>query len=212
MCLQSCATLQPHGCSPSGSSVHGILQARLLEWAALPFSRGPSQPRNRTLVSCIADGFFTTEPLEKLKANWYFKPFCVPDSCLVLIGLTVHQAHGCEISVTIYGDWGRTSVPRAGWSWPGAAPSQVLSSCWSSFCSGEMEGTLPYRHQLPQGTRLFGAKKHPELWSTFGVTWSKSLKLAQASNSVHSISQPFWVCSLLRAGLLWRPLVVEVEF
>ena len=37
-----------------------ILQARILEWFAMPFSRGSSQPRDRTWVSSIADGFFTT--------------------------------------------------------------------------------------------------------------------------------------------------------
>ena len=42
-----------------GSSVHGILQARILEWVAIPFSRGSSQPRDQTLVSCIAGRFFT---------------------------------------------------------------------------------------------------------------------------------------------------------
>ena len=42
-------------CSPPGSSVHGILQARILEWVAIPFSRGSSWPRNWTLVSYIAD-------------------------------------------------------------------------------------------------------------------------------------------------------------
>ena len=52
-------SLQPHDCSPPGSSVHGILQARILEWVAMPSSRGSSQPRDRTQVSCIADGFFT---------------------------------------------------------------------------------------------------------------------------------------------------------
>ena len=41
-------------CSPPGSSVHGILQARILEWVAIPFSRGSSQPRDQTQVSCIA--------------------------------------------------------------------------------------------------------------------------------------------------------------
>ena len=41
-------------CSPSGSSVHGILQARILEWVAISFSRGSSQPRDRTQVSHIA--------------------------------------------------------------------------------------------------------------------------------------------------------------
>ena len=46
-------------CSPPGSSIHGILQARILEWVAFPFSRGSSQPRNQTGVSCIAGRFFT---------------------------------------------------------------------------------------------------------------------------------------------------------
>ena len=40
--------------------VHGILQARILEWVAFPFSRGSSQPRDRTQVSCITGGFFTS--------------------------------------------------------------------------------------------------------------------------------------------------------
>ena len=44
---QPCPTLcDPRDCSPPGSSVHGILQARILEWVAIPFSRGPSQPRD----------------------------------------------------------------------------------------------------------------------------------------------------------------------
>ena len=57
---QSCLTLcNPMDCSPPGSSVHGILQARILEWAANPFSRGSSRPRDWTCVSCIAGRFFT---------------------------------------------------------------------------------------------------------------------------------------------------------
>ena len=54
---QSCLTLcDPMDCSPPGSSAHGILQARILEWVAMPSSRGYSQPRDRTpfsSVSCI---------------------------------------------------------------------------------------------------------------------------------------------------------------
>ena len=53
---QSCLTL----CNPMDYTVHGILQARILEWVDFPFSRGSSQPRNRTTVSCIAGGFFTS--------------------------------------------------------------------------------------------------------------------------------------------------------
>jgi len=45
--------------NPPGSSAHGILQARILVWVAMPFSRGSSQPRDWTQVSCIGHGFFT---------------------------------------------------------------------------------------------------------------------------------------------------------
>ena len=49
--LQSCLTLcNPMNCSPSGSSVHGILQARILEWVAMPSSSGSSWPRDRTCL------------------------------------------------------------------------------------------------------------------------------------------------------------------
>ena len=57
---QSCLTLcSPKNCTPLGSSVLGILQARILEWVAIPFSRGSSPPRDQTQVSCIAGRFFT---------------------------------------------------------------------------------------------------------------------------------------------------------
>ena len=53
---QSCPTL----CDPMDYTVHEILQARTLEWVAFPFSRGSSQPRDQTQVSCIAGGIFTS--------------------------------------------------------------------------------------------------------------------------------------------------------
>ena len=57
---QSCPILcDPIDCSPSGFSIHGIFQARVPEWIAISFSRGSSQPRNRTLVSHIAGRCFT---------------------------------------------------------------------------------------------------------------------------------------------------------
>ena len=57
---QLCPTLSdPMDCSPPGSSVHGIVQARVLQWIAISFSRGSSQPRNQTRVSCIAGRCFT---------------------------------------------------------------------------------------------------------------------------------------------------------
>ena len=53
---QSCLTL----CDPMDCTVHGILQARILECVTFPFSRGSSQPRDQTHVSCIAGRFFTS--------------------------------------------------------------------------------------------------------------------------------------------------------
>ena len=66
--LQSCLTLcDPLDCSPPGSSVHGIIQVRILEWVAMPSSRKSSPPRDhtpRSLRSAMAGGFFTTSPDE----------------------------------------------------------------------------------------------------------------------------------------------------
>ena len=97
--LQSCPTLwDPMDCSPPGSSVLGILHARLLEWVAMLSSRVYSRPRGRTHVSCIssiAEGLFNTESLGKsivmptLELNSdLFAPFFLfsPFSCYVLKG------------------------------------------------------------------------------------------------------------------------------
>ena len=59
------AQLYPTLCNPlPSSSVRGILQARILEWVAIPFSRGSSQPRDKTQVFHIADRYFT------VRATW----------------------------------------------------------------------------------------------------------------------------------------------
>ena len=58
------------GYSPPGSFVHGILQARVLEWVARPSSRGSSQPRDGTQVSYIIGRFFATEPPAETKFNY----------------------------------------------------------------------------------------------------------------------------------------------
>ena len=63
---KSCPTLcNPMHYSPPGCSDHGISQARILEWVAISISRGSSQPRNQTHVSCIASGFF-------IKTVWHW--------------------------------------------------------------------------------------------------------------------------------------------
>ena len=68
---QSCPTLcNPVDCSPLGSSFHGISQARILEWVVIPFSRGSSQTRDQTQVSCIAGRFPPGKPTYYLLTFW----------------------------------------------------------------------------------------------------------------------------------------------
>jgi len=63
-------------CSLSGSSVHGILQARILEWVAIPFYSGSSPPRDQSQVSLIAGRFFTigaTKEAHDIPYMWNLK-------------------------------------------------------------------------------------------------------------------------------------------
>ena len=77
VCVQLCNPLD--GSLP-GSSVHGILQARILEWVAIPFSRGSSQPRDWTLVFCIAGSFFMVwAAMHPTLRNP--EPFCFQNLC-----------------------------------------------------------------------------------------------------------------------------------
>ena len=70
-------------CSPAGSSVHGILQARILEWVAIAYSRDYFWPRDWTWgspihVSCISGGFFTVEKTGKPYSSNKYNLFCTP--------------------------------------------------------------------------------------------------------------------------------------
>ena len=86
---QSCPTLcDPVDCSPPVSSVHGISQARILEWVAISFSSGSSRPRGRTHLSCVAGGFF--EP---------GKLFC---KCLFLSNQVTVEGWQCPWSFLFY--------------------------------------------------------------------------------------------------------------
>ena len=79
-------SLRPYGHSSSGSSVLGTLQARILVWVAIPFTRGTSWPRDQTWVSCVVGRFFTiwatskTHYSVKLQLKCYKFPYNFPDS------------------------------------------------------------------------------------------------------------------------------------
>ena len=69
LCLTVCASMD---CSPPGSSVHGILQVRILKWVAIPFSSGSFQPRDQTQVSCPGLLSCRQIPVEApVKSNYY---------------------------------------------------------------------------------------------------------------------------------------------
>ena len=91
---QSCPTLcDPMDCSPPGSTVHGILQARILEWVAIPFSRGSSWPRNQSWVSFIAGGFLT---VWATREAWGFKQ---RRKHIQAFWILVYTLSGCFFSV-----------------------------------------------------------------------------------------------------------------
>ena len=75
-CFSRVRLCNPIDLSMPASSVHRILQARILEWVAMPFSRGSSQTRDRTCVSCISclvDEFFNAESLLKLIVDFLLR-------------------------------------------------------------------------------------------------------------------------------------------
>ena len=114
---QLCPTLcDPMDCSPPGSSVHGILQARILEWAAV--SRGSSRSRDRTQVSHVAGGFFTI--WTTMEAPWDWIPFHMFMAFWICSSVKVPfiNSLACSSDVCLF------SVDFEGFS--------LCSGCWSS--------------------------------------------------------------------------------
>ena len=107
----------PMDCSPPGFSVYGILQARILEWVAIPFSRGSYWPRDRTQVSCIAGRFFTvwaTREVQYMCINQFFSScssfsfnisvlMLKPPWFFVVVVSPLHNLLFLQISITIEG-------------------------------------------------------------------------------------------------------------
>ena len=121
---QLCLTLcDPTDCSLPGSSVHAILQARILEWVAIPFSRGSSQPGDWTWISCIAGSFFTVWAIRETK----YKCFIQLQYWVITIHLLQQLAfpYGSDSKASAYslGDLG--SVPGLGRS-PGEGNGNPL--------------------------------------------------------------------------------------
>ena len=122
---QACPTLcNPMDCSLPGSSVHGVFQARILEWVAIFSSRGSSLSRDQTCVSCFAGGFFTPWAIGEALSGWwpgqdssveprsclFVYPFN-PNSSLLLPNL-LHSLCTNDIAMHSFSSFHIFSVPR----------------------------------------------------------------------------------------------------
>ena len=121
---QSCPTL----CDPMDNTVHGILQGRILEWAAIPFFRGSSKPRDQTQVSCIAGRFFTV---------WATRETCL----FILLHLTFCYAifinhrlnHAPSLQVSVkFSSWNKNSLEKM---WIRSNIYDKVLWFWSCSCS-----------------------------------------------------------------------------
>ena len=99
-------------CSPPGSPVHEIFQARILEWVAISFARGSSQPRDQTRVSCTAGRFFTDwdtrEDIIHFMANRWGKNG--NSERLYFLGLPNHCRWDCSYEIKRYLLLGRKAM------------------------------------------------------------------------------------------------------
>ena len=167
--LQSCPTLcDPMDCSPPGSSVHEILQARILEWVVISFSRGSSWPRDQTQVSCTGAGFFTV---------WATREACGGRSIAKLSGFLLGH-RGALQNYKEWGDWYESHVHGA----------NVKTSFWrhSPIFLG-----FPYR-KTPVDLKPQAESRHV-LWANFDLNiadhgWLRSMLASEFSALLRSIS------------------------
>ena len=149
--LCACAQLSLTLCYPmdhilSGSSIHGISQARVLEWVAFSFSRGSSQPRDQTQVSCNAGRHFNLWAIRE--ALCLLRPSQIPFPPYISIFLSLargnlHMAqHSCRPWITIL-YWSRINPSllekylanyfRSTFWWPMQGPGQLLGNLIKQF-------------------------------------------------------------------------------
>ena len=139
---QSCPTL----CHPMDYTVHWILQARILEWVAIPFSRGSSQPRDQTQVSALQVDSLTAEP--QGKPNGYIICTCV---CLCIWASLVAQIVN-NLSV-MQNTW----VQSLGWEDP--------LEKGKATCSSSLAWRIPWTEE-PAGLQSMGSQKVGHDWAT----------------------------------------------
>ena len=126
--IQLCPTLcDPTDCSLPSSSVHGILQARILEWVAIPFSRGSCRPRDWTWDSCFAGRFFTIWATSSVQSLCHVWLFATPWTAARQASLSITNSRSLPKLVHRVGDAIQPSHPLSSPSPPAPDPSQHQS-------------------------------------------------------------------------------------
>ena len=152
-------------CSPPGSSVHGILQARMLEWVAIPLPRRSSPPRDRTQVSCNAGGFFTVWANER--SSGWAKFHLYPEKFLSTSAKYLQRKHLSDFTLITHTNvifliaqlvknssaMGETWVRSLGWEDPLEKGKSTHSS------------TLAWR--IPRTVQSMGSQRVGHDWVTF---------------------------------------------
>ena len=160
---QSCLTLcNPMDYSPPGSSVHGVFQTRILQWAAISSSRGSSRSRDGTgvtCVSCIGGGFFTTTPPGKP----HFAYVCVHVyPCAYTHGITWQR--GSQPLLYSLASWTESlSAPLpVGHTFPASFAGSLASPSWQMLeCyRSALRCIFVYTHFPDDSIRLHGFKQH----------------------------------------------------
>ena len=135
---QLCPVLHgPIGSSPTDSSVHGILQAKIMEWVAILFSRGSSQPRDQTQVSCISGRFFSIWVIRENylgNSNLGILRYCLWDRIAELDRVVVQSLSGVWFFVT---------------PWTAACqPSLSFTISWSLLKLMSIESMMPSKYLI----------------------------------------------------------------
>ena len=180
--LQSCLTLcNPMDCSLPGSSVHGILQARILEWVASPSSKGSSWPRDGTHVSYVylhwQSGSLPPAPLGKLpNPFWLLKRSCNQmHRCSLLYLLLEAQwrvGEGGGQTGPWEAHWGHLESPLR-WQWSGCSQLQNRGiSQKGLWCSGQRSMVVT-ETSVPDCDQLHSSKQRLVLISYFYSTLPK---------------------------------------
>ena len=127
--VQSCPTIcHPTDYSLPGSSLHGILKERIMEWVAIAFSRGSSRPRDQTRIACIAGGFFTVWPTRLCLCSYVYLYFFPQTMNIYYLVLGVAGGVG-----------------GAKWK-PWLFPESLLRSCLTSSAHHLEPSTCPTLH------------------------------------------------------------------